>query len=243
MKFVTSAWYWLFFLVTAPLVLVVGTLVFLASAPFDPQRRVIHAYICAVTFNYLHAWPLWRTTVTGREKFPRGPAVYVANHQSMADVIAVMGVRQQFKFVSKASLFKLPLVGWMMRMARYVELERGRHSSMTKMLESCRGWLRSGMSVLIFPEGTYSPDGKLLPFKRGAAQLAISEKVPLVPIVLQGTRDLIIEDGPWMSPRAHVRVTVLDPIDVGELGEDDAELSVRLRKLFAEALGQAGSER
>lgn len=235
-RLLSTVWYWLVFAVTAPLILLGGVLVFVATAAFDKQRRAIHAFICATAFNYLRVNPFWRTRVAGREKLPSGPVVFVANHQSMADVIAVMGVRHPFKFVSKASLFKLPVVGWMMKMAKYIPVERGRHSSMQKMMEECRGWLRQGMSVLLFPEGTYSTTNELLPFKRGAFQLAISEKVPLVPVVLQGTRDVVIEDGPWMSPRATVKVTVLDPILVDQLGEDDGALSDRVRELFQAAL-------
>lgn len=235
-KLLSTIWYWLVFATTAPLVMLGGFVLFVFSAPVDPQRRAMHAYICATAFNYLRVNPFWRTRVTGREKLPKGAAVLVANHQSMADVIAVMGLRHPYKFVSKSSLFKLPLVGWLMRMARYISVDRGKPSSMQRMMEECRFWLRGGMSVLLFPEGTYSTDGKLLPFKRGAFQLAIQEKVPLVPVVLQGTPEVVIEDGPWMSPRANVRITVLDPIPVSELGEDDAALANRVRELFQAAL-------
>ncbi|MFL5318341.1 MAG: lysophospholipid acyltransferase family protein [Myxococcaceae bacterium] len=239
MTLLSTIYYWLVFVLTAPLVLLFGTIVFVVTAPFDDQRRTIHAFICAVAFNYVRVNPFWRTKVAGRERIPEGPCVIVVNHQSMADVIAVMGIRAQFKFVSKASLFKLPIVGWMMKMAKYVAVERGRHSSMQKMMDECRAWLRAGMSVLIFPEGTYSPDGKLLPFKRGAFQLAISERVPLVPVVMKGTRDLVIEDGPWMSPKAHVEIEVMEPVPAGELGDDDSELTERVRAVMAKALGQA----
>ena len=96
----------------------------------------------------------WRATVRGRELVPNGPCVIIANHQSMADVVAMMGLYRQFKFVSKASLFSLPIVGWTMRMARYVSLHRGKPKSTHAMLTECRRLLRAGMSVVLFPEGT-----------------------------------------------------------------------------------------
>ena len=67
------------------------------------------------------------------------------------------------------------------------------------MMAQCRGWLRRGMPVLLFPEGTYSGGGPLLPFKRGAFLLAIEEQVPIVPVVIRGTAELVHEDGPWMN--------------------------------------------
>lgn len=236
----STFWFWLVFALTAPLVFAGGVLLFVVTAPFDKQRRAIHAYVCALAFNYLRVNPFWRTAVMGRERLPQGPCVLVANHQSMADVIAVMGIHHPFKFVSKASLFGVPVVGWMMRMAKYIAVERGKPSSMQQMMEECRMWLRAGMSVLLFPEGTYATGDRMLPFKRGAFQLAISEKVPLVPVVLQGTRDVVIEDGPWMSPRARVTITVLEPICVSALGDDDAELSQRVRAVFEAALSPKG---
>lgn len=235
-RLLSTAWVWLLFALTAPLVLLGGALLFIVSTPFDPQRRAVHAYICATAFNYLRINPFWRVRVEGREKLPAGPAVLVANHQSMADVIAALGLMHPYKFVSKSSLFRVPVLGWMMKMAKYVAVDRGKPSSMQRMMEECRRWLGSGMSVLIFPEGTYSPTGQLLPFKRGAFQLAISEKVPLVPVVLTGTREVVVGDGPWMSPKAEVRIRVLDPIPVEQLGEDDAALSQRVRDLFDAAL-------
>lgn len=236
MKYLCTAVFWLVFLVFAPLEFLVGVGLLLVMLPFDPNRRALHAFICRWTFLYLRIFPTWRIRVTGRELLPRGPAVLVVNHQSMADVVAVMGLHHPFKFVSKASLFKLPLVGWTMRMLRYVSLERGKPRSTHRMMEACRHWLRRGEAVLLFPEGTYSMGSKMLPFKRGAFLLAIEEKVPLVPVALSGTAELVEGDGPWMNPRANIRLTVLPPIPPAELGEDADALSQLVRERLEAAL-------
>lgn len=236
MKYLVTAVFWLVFLVLGPLEFLAGVALLLVTLPFDPDRRALHALICHWTFLFLRIFPSWRIQVIGRELLPRGPAVLVANHQSMADVVAVMGLKHPFKFVSKASLFSLPLVGWMMRMAKYVSLERGRPRSTQRMMEACRGWLKRGVAVLLFPEGTYSTGGQMLPFKRGAFLLAIEEKVPLVPVALAGTTELVEGDGPWMSPRANVRITVLPPIPPAELGEDADALAQRVRARLETAL-------
>jgi 1-acyl-sn-glycerol-3-phosphate acyltransferase len=237
-KYVVSALFWLAFGLTAPAGFVAGLLVSLYSAATDPDRKLVHAFICAWTSLYLRIWPGWRVEVTGREKIPAGACVLVANHQSMADIVACMFLRSQFKFVSKASLFKLPLVGWMMRLARYVSVVRGRPRSMWQMMEDCRAWLQRGMPVLIFPEGTYSEGGELLPFKRGAFELAIQSRVPLVPVLLTGTTGLVAGDGPWLSPRCHIRVAVQEPVPVAELGEDADALGQRVRARYQALLGR-----
>ena len=236
MSALVTAVFWLLFAATSPIAFAIGALLWAASLPFDPNRRLLHGFVCRWTFQYLRWNPAWDIQVLHRERLPAGPAVLAANHQSMADIVAAMGLYHPFKFVSKASLFRLPLVGWLMTMAKYVRVERGKAHSMARMMDDCRHWLARSEAVLIFPEGTYSPDGSLLPFKRGAAVLAIGARVPVVPVLIEGTRSLVIEDGPWMSPRCRVRVTVLPPIEVGELGDDAAELTARLRKRFEAAL-------
>jgi 1-acyl-sn-glycerol-3-phosphate acyltransferase len=175
--------------------------------------------------------------VEGRENIPRGPAVLVANHQSLSDVVAVMGLHRPFKFVSKASLFRLPIIGWAMSLAGYVRVARGQPRSTRQMLDSCRSWLRRGTPVLIFPEGTYAPAGRLLPFKRGAFRLAIEERVPLVPVIIEGTRSLVVEDGPWLEPRCRIAVRALPPLPATALGDNEVVLAERLRELFQQELG------
>ncbi|MBI3181599.1 MAG: 1-acyl-sn-glycerol-3-phosphate acyltransferase [Myxococcales bacterium] len=230
--------FWLAFALTAPIACLLSALLYALTAPFDPTRRAVHGFICRWTFRYLRLWPGWKVEVLGRERLPKGPAVLVSNHQSMADIVAAMGLFHPFKFVSKASLFSLPVVGWSMSLAGYVRVERGRPHSMRRMLDSCRQWLKKGVPVLLFPEGTYS-EGKLLPFKRGAFRLAIEEQLPLVPVLIEGTRGLIVGDGPWLRPKCHIRVSVMPPIPPEALGTDDGALAERVRGLYARALGQA----
>jgi 1-acyl-sn-glycerol-3-phosphate acyltransferase len=227
--------FWLVAAVTMPLLFVLVVLVFAVTAPFDPDRRVLHAFVCRSCHAYLRLNPLWRVRVEGRERIPRGASVLVVNHQSLADVVACMGLHRPFKFVSKASLFSLPLVGWSMLLLRYVRLERGRPHSTRRMLEDCRTWLRRGMAVLMFPEGTYAPGEALLHFKPGAFLLARDERVPLVPVLLTGTRALVVGDGPWMAPRVDIRVRVLDPVEF-PAGADAVQVATEMRALFAREL-------
>lgn len=221
----------LVFLVTAPLCVVLGVLLFAVTWPFDADRRLLHALVCRWSFAYLRLNPAWRIRIEGRHRIPSGAAVLVANHQSMVDIVLLMGLFHPFKFVSKRSLFRLPLVGWMMTLIRHVPLDRGRPHSTHRMLETCRRWLRRGVAVLFFPEGTYGPVAGMLPFRSGAFELAIEEGVPVVPVLIEGTRAFVDGDGPWMATRAQIRVTVLEPI-VPPRGADADALAAQVQGLY-----------
>jgi 1-acyl-sn-glycerol-3-phosphate acyltransferase len=237
-----TIYYWLVFGSTILLGVCILTLLWLVTTPFDPQRRACHWLIAHWGFQYMRAWPGWSVRVLNRDRIPKGPCVVVANHQSMADIIAVLGLYSQYKFVSKASLFGVPVLGAIMRMGKYVSVERGKPKSMHEMMDTCRAWLKGGMSVLIFPEGTYAPDGHLLPFKAGAFVLAHELNVPVVPVVVEGTPTLVHEDGPWMSPRAVVRVTVQEPVMPETFGSDPEALAKRVREQYVGWLGRGKSE-
>jgi 1-acyl-sn-glycerol-3-phosphate acyltransferase len=218
-------------LLTAPLCVLLGLLLLAVSWPLDRDRRALHAFVCHWCVAYLRLNPGWHLEVEGRERLPKGAAVLVANHQSLLDIVAAMGLFHPFKFVSKVSLFRVPLLGWMMTFIRHVPLDRGRPHSTLVMLETCRGWLRRGTGVLFFPEGTYSDGQHMLPFRSGAFLLAIEEQVPLVPILIEGTRDVVVGDGPWLRPRAHMRVTVLEP-RVPPKDADAEALAAEVRDMY-----------
>lgn len=234
MKYLVTMWFWVVFTCTLPLGTALTAVWAWAFGPQDAHRNRLHLWLSFWGHGYLRVNPFWKVQVFHRELLPKGPVILVANHQSMADIFAVMGLSYPFKFVSKASVFSVPFVGWMMRLAGYVAIERGRVRSTQQMMEACRVWLKKGVSVLLFPEGTYSPDGKMLPFKRGAFQLAMEENVPVVPIHIDGTRSLVVEDGPWLSEKCHIQVTVLPPVFVDEF-QDAGALSHHVRALLENA--------
>ncbi|MFL5356967.1 lysophospholipid acyltransferase family protein [Archangium sp.] len=239
MKYVVTVWFWLVFLLTAPVLFALGLVLFLVAYPVDPDRRWLHSLVCRWCYGlWLHLSPGWRTRIEGRELLPKGPCVLVANHQSAVDILAAMGLFHPYKFVAKSSLFSIPIVGWMMSLLGYVRVTRGTFSSMLQMLDPCRYWLRRGMPVFIFPEGTYS-QGELLRFKRGAFQLALEEHVPVVPVVIEGTPQLLDGDGMWMSPRADIRVRVLPPLPPESFAQEPAALADQVRALYVDVLSRS----
>ena len=154
--------------------------------------------------------PSWRLTVTGRHHIPRHRAVIlVANHQSLLDIMAIFCLNRQFKWIAKDSLFRVPILGWAMAMCGYIRLVRGRHGSIRETYHQAQDWLAQDVSVFLFPEGTRSTTGEMLPFKNGPFKLAVETGVPVIPITIRGTSELI-QRGSWrFRPRAHVTVTVL----------------------------------
>ncbi len=210
---VFSLAYWAFAVVTMPPLFVVAFAIFLATLPFDRRRLVLHLYSCAWGTLYLVANPLWRLQVEGREKLPwRGPAVLVANHLSLLDILALYGLFRPFKWVAKAELFRVPIVGWTLAINDYVRVWRGDTDSVRTMLERCRRHLARGTPVLLFPEGTRSRDGRLQRFKDGAFRLALDAGCPVFPIAVSGTFEALPASGLSIKGAMRATVRVLDPI-------------------------------
>ncbi len=206
--------YWVFVALTMPLFFAGALVLFLATALFDRRRVALHLYSCFWASFYVYCNPLWRVRVVGRRKLPwRGPAVIVANHLSLVDILVLYGLYRPFKWVSKEENFRVPIVGWNMRLNGYVSVSRGDRGSIRGMMERSLELLRQGSPVLIFPEGTRSATGELQPFKMGAFSLAKEAGCPLVPVALTGTADSLPKRGLVLRSTMRARVEVLDALD------------------------------
>jgi 1-acyl-sn-glycerol-3-phosphate acyltransferase len=212
----------------------------LVSALTDRQRRWLHTYSCAWGYHYIACLPLWRVRWSGYEHLPKGGTfVLVANHQSLGDILVLFGLFRHYKWVSKASIFKVPFIGWNMRANDYVGLVRGDRESIANMMAHCRRHLRDGSSILMFPEGTRSVDGRLKAFKHGAFSLAAEAGVPVVPIVIDGTLHALPKHGimirsPWFMP---VRASIL-PAVAPDAADSPAALADLVRARMADELAR-----
>ena len=228
-----SVAYWALIFVTCPIFFVGALIVWALTLPFDRRKVVLHLYSCLWATFYVKINPLWRLDVTGRENLPwRGPAVIVANHASLIDILVLFALYRPFKWVSKIEVFKIPFVGWNMRLNGYVPLLRGDKDSIVEMLARCDELLAKGNPVLFFPEGTRSPDGQLKAFKNGAFDLAVKHGVPLIPVAVHGTAEALPKHGLVLRENVKARVEILEPMDpagrtVGQL-RDDARESIRI---------------
>ncbi len=233
-----SASFWTFLVASCPVLFIGALAVFVVTAPFDRDRRVLHLYSCFWAQFYFYVNPLWRLRIAGRDKLPwRGPAVIVANHESLADILVLFGLYRPFKWVSKASVFKVPLVGWNMRLNGYVSLVRGDKARIRQMMDDCRAYLRRGVPVLLFPEGSRSDDGRVKAFKDGAFRLAVEEDCPVIPVALTGTARTLPKHGFVLRDAVDCRVRVLDAVYPKDHGHDVAELRDHVRALIVSARG------
>lgn len=205
--------------------------IFLGTFPFDQKRKLLSKFTAEWAAHYLERAPFAGVTVIGREHLEQDrPVIFVSNHQSMVDTLALFSLRVHALWVSKVENFYAPFIGWTMVLNRYVALRRGHLPSITRMFRTCLARLGQGHSLIIFPEGTRSLDGDLRAFYRGAFALAARARVPIVPIVLDGTGDVLKKGSVVISPR-HVKISVLPAIEPSD-GLD----SYRLRDLVRERM-------
>jgi 1-acyl-sn-glycerol-3-phosphate acyltransferase len=180
--------------------------------------------------------PLWRFRTSGMPPTdPRRPYVVVSNHESFADILLISHLPWEMKWLSKAELFKVPVLGWLMRLAGDIPVRRGEGRSAVEALQRCRTVLKRRVSVMIFPEGTRSPTADMLPFKDGAFRLAVDTGVPILPLAVSGTGTALPKHG-WLFGRAKAEVRVLEPIETtGLTVKDVPALRERVRKAILEA--------
>jgi 1-acyl-sn-glycerol-3-phosphate acyltransferase len=233
-----SAFFWLFIVVSSILMFPVALLIWAATVLFDKRLVLLHQFTCFWASLYTWLNPVWRVTIEGRDKIRRGVAyVMVANHQSLLDILVLFRLFSHFKWVSKIENFRVPCIGWNMSLNRYIKLRRGDKQSVDEMMTACEYTLGDGNSIMMFPEGTRSMDGKLKAFKHGAFTLAQRGKVPLLPIVIQGTAAALPKRGFVLRGRHQIRVRILDEIGYDSFADMPVEgLMLRVRGIIAAEL-------
>jgi len=141
-------------------------------------------------------------------------------HESFVDILLISQLPWEMKWLSKHELFRLPVVGWLMRMANDIPVDRRDRASGAVAMAKCARLLEQHVSVMIFPEGKRSTTGGLLPFRDGAFRLAIQAQVPILPLAVHGAATALRTHS-WRFGRAVARVQVLEPISTTGLTVDD----------------------
>ncbi|MBZ4419860.1 1-acyl-sn-glycerol-3-phosphate acyltransferase [Myxococcus sp. RHSTA-1-4] len=223
MNALLSIWTW----IEIGLVALVGFFVQLALAivtwPFERRRHVTGRCFRLVGVTAAKLTPFWRFGVHGDVPARVAPnTVVVSNHESNADPFLISHLPWEMKWLGKASLFKIPVVGWMMWMAGDIPVHRGDRDSATGAMARCREWLAKGMPVMIFPEGTRSKTDELLPFKDGAFRLAIEAQADVLPLAVSGTRRALPKHS-WRFATSRGLVTVGTPISTKGMTLADLE--------------------
>jgi 1-acyl-sn-glycerol-3-phosphate acyltransferase len=230
--------FWAFLVLSSLALFPVALVIWALTAPFDRRLVVLHRFTCFWASLYTWLNPAWPVAIEGREHVRPGMAyVMVSNHQSFVDILVLFRLFRHFKWVSKIENFRVPLIGWNMRLNRYIALVRGNRESVVRMMNECEATLAAGSSVMIFPEGTRSLDGRLRPFKPGAFELALRTRAPILPIALDGTARALPKRGYLLQGHHPIRVRVLPEISPETYaGETVESLCERVRATIAREL-------
>jgi len=179
-----------------------------------------------------------RVVIEGGEKIrPPGPYVFLSNHQSQFDILAaVRAIPLQFRVVAKRELLYIPVFGWVLHLSGFVGIDRRDREWAIRSLEKAAGRIHRGRSLLIYAEGTRSRDGQLLPFKKGGFILAIQAGVPVIPLTILGSRE-VLPKGSFKIRPGTITVKVGDPIDPRSYNLQEKEaLMARVRSAMTTAL-------
>src|ERR1700724_472976 len=228
------------YLVVASLVLGIATI---AVSWLPPRGRWSLAVTRLWSAGLLRISGVRLTVRRAAELDPGTSYIYLANHQSLFDIPAVLlAVPGRFRIVAKQSLFRIPIFGWALAAAGFVSVDRGDKASARQSFAAAERRLRAGGSILLFPEGTRATGDTLLPFKRGGFLLALRTGLPIVPVGVRGTRAVQPRGRRSIQPGA-VEVRFGAPIVVADFGiRRKRELIAEVRRRLAELAGLSPGE-
>lgn len=174
-----------------------------------------------------------RVVATGLERIPRrGSCVLMCNHQSHFDIVAlVLSLPIQYRILAKESLFRIPVFGWALWLAGFIPVDRSDREKAIRSVNRAVELVRRGRSVVVFAEGTRSPDGSLLPLKKGGFHLAVGAGVPIVPVTIRGGRRVLPKGELRIHPGI-MNVKVGRPVPTrGKNAADPAQLEALMRQV------------
>lgn len=179
--------------------------------------------------------------IVKNKDLPKGIYIFMSNHQSQLDIPVLEKVLEPYniRFLAKKSLFKIPFFGWGIKALGYVPVEREDPREGLKSILACIERIKKGISLIIFPEGTRSKTGELLPFKLGGFVISLKSKVPVVPVSIWGTKDILPKGAFWfkVSSRKKVKVYIDEPIEMKDFsGRDKEKLAQLVREKILKGL-------
>lgn len=240
MRIVLSILIWIVGLIITASAFLASLIFKIILFPFPNRAKIVHAQCFWWSDALIALNPFWNLKVTGLENIDhKATYVIAANHQSLADIVVIYQTRMYFKWVAKRELLKLPFIGGLLWVNDHVLLARGEHGSIKEVYRQAAKWLRSGTSMLFFPEGTRSNTDEMNEFQNGAFKLAIKEKRNVLPIYIGGTRDAIPKGGWIFKTKVNCRLVIFPPIDISSYQPGDF---ARLRDLVRDTLKAADSQ-
>ena len=213
---------YLYLAVFTPLTLLFSVSAFIWSL-FDPSGR-LYAWHARLWARLALALNCVKVSISGAEHLPDGPLIFMSNHQSNFDILALLAAMpRQLHWIAKKELFEIPVFGPSMRRGGYIPLDRGDGRKALQSMDEAAATIHQGKSVVLFPEGTRTTDGNLLPFKRGGFILARKAEVPVIPVTINGSGK-INPAGKIRLYSGNIHITLHPPIAVpAELRRSEAE--------------------
>ena len=239
MRGVLSALLWAAIAVIVVVWVVLLAILFAVTVPSDPGRYTVGLWFRRAAVACVAINPLWRFRISGvMIDDPRRPYVVVANHESYADIFLISHLPWEMKWLSKAEVMRVPLMGWMMRMAGDIPVRRGDSRSRAEAMDGIRDRLAKRVSVVVLPEGTRAPAEEMLPFRDGAFRVAVELGLPILPIAVAGTRHAMAK-GSFRFNYATAEARVLEPMETAHLTRADVP---RLRDEIRDRIAAARAE-
>lgn len=179
-----------------------------------------------------------RVTVKGLSNIdPKRSYIYMSNHQSNFDIPVLLAyLPVQFRWIAKNELFKIPIFGYAMKRAGYISIDRSGRKSTLQSIRNAAEIIRNGVSVIIFPEGTRSQDGNLKSFKNGGFVLAVDSGVPIIPIIIHGTWQIMSKNQLRIKP-GRVVLEIQKPVESSNFSRKTKnDLLEKVRQIISDGL-------
>jgi len=222
MRFIISILIWIAGAVITAAAFLLSLIIKKFPFPIANREKLVHAQCFWWSDAIIALNPFWKIKIEGLENIEADRTyVMVANHQSLADIVIIYQTRMYFKWVAKKELLKVPFIGGLLGVNDHVLVSREELSSIKEVYRKAEARLKSGTSMLFFPEGTRSGTDEMGEFKNGAFKLAIKEGKPILPIYIGGTREAIPRGGFIFKTKVAGRLVILPPIETTGLETAD----------------------
>lgn len=210
-----SLLFYIYLVFICTIFLVLSFVAWILFTPFDPARRIIHGLSRVLVKLFFMAPPYWRQRIEGLESIdPSKRYVVVINHNSMLDIPVLYNLPLNFRWVSKREVFQIPFFGQFLLLHGDIAISRGSGAAaMAQVVQEGCEWIDRGASIAIFPEGTRSKDGEIGRFKVGAFNLAKAAGCEILPVVIDGTREILDAKGRF-NWRSVITLRVLPPVSL-----------------------------
>ena len=202
---------------------------------FDSTRRRVHQSLIFLWMRDTFRTAFLRVMVTGRENLPKKPCLFISNHESILDMFAFSFIKSPARFMIPTKAFQLPLVGWMMKFARWIGVDGVDRRSQMTALQDTTSALKEGSSVIVFPQGNSSTTGPVAKFPSPIFKIARKANVPVVPLSIHGTGEMFGDNvAPQKWPKKRISITVHKPVIMDD--RSDKEIAEVVHQAVTSAL-------